>query len=117
MPVAPSTATVPRVVLYSRVGCCLCDEAERALTEAGRRFEVFFEVVEVDVVGGEALQRFGDHVPVLEIDGEVVLRHRIDAGSLNRCLRGRLAGLGTGLGWRARLAARLLPWASRRRRG
>ncbi len=84
-----STATVPCLVLYTRCGCCLCSEGAAALALAAGHFEFVLRTVDVDVAGGEILRRFGAEVPVLEIDGEVVLRHRIDLRSVRRCLAER----------------------------
>ncbi len=88
-----STATVPHLVLYTRRGCGLCSEGAQALAEAERHFEFVLRAVDVDVAGGEILRRFGPEVPVLEIDGEVALRHRIDLRSVRRCLAER-SGVG-----------------------
>ncbi len=44
------------------------------------------DVLDVDA-DGELLRRFGLHVPVLLLDGEVVCRHRLDVPELKRLLR------------------------------
>ncbi len=58
----------PRVTLYSRPGCHLCDEARtviaRVCTDLGETFE------EVDIDADPALrERFTDEVPVTFVDG------------------------------------------------
>jgi predicted thioredoxin/glutaredoxin len=44
------------------------------------------EVLDVDA-DAELLRRYGVHVPVLLLDGEVVCRHRLDVPELKRLLR------------------------------
>ena len=57
----------PRVVLYTRVGCHLCDEAELQLMEYG----LIPEIVDVDA-SPTLRERFNTCVPVVEIDGAKV---------------------------------------------
>jgi len=53
-----------RVVLYTRAGCHLCDDAMRVLVEHGLVIE------SVDIDADPALrERFDTWVPVVEIDG------------------------------------------------
>jgi glutaredoxin len=57
------------VVLYSRPGCHLCDEA-RAVLEA-QRARTPFQLREVDVETDDALElAYGIRIPVVVIDGE-----------------------------------------------
>jgi glutaredoxin len=72
---------VMRVVLYTRVGCHLCDEARSVLLGQG----VTPECVDVDADAG-LRERFGDCVPVVEIDGRVRFRGRVDPVLLRRIL-------------------------------
>jgi hypothetical protein len=56
------------VVLYGKAGCCLCDDARRAIesVRAGRPFEL----TEVDVSLDPVLHaRYGERIPVVEVDG------------------------------------------------
>lgn len=69
-----------RTVLYTRQGCHLCDEAWQMLEGIRQQVEL------VDVDSDVALvQRYGDRVPVLLIDG----RERM-WGKFNRVLLRRL---------------------------
>jgi glutaredoxin len=64
------------VVLYTRSGCCLCDEAKEALRVA--REQVVFTVREVDIDQDPALQEQHRYdVPVIEIDGRRAFKHRV----------------------------------------
>jgi glutaredoxin len=81
------------VVLYSRPGCCLCDEAraalERVLADSPSAFR--FEVR--DIEADEALLRaYLERIPVVVIDGEERFELRVDEAEL----RGRLGIVRTG---------------------
>jgi len=69
------------VVLYTKAGCCLCDEAKEALSLA--RAQVEFSLREVDIATDPAL--FAAHrydIPVIEIDGRRAFKHRVSAEKL-----------------------------------
>jgi glutaredoxin len=62
----------PRVVLYTRPDCHLCDEA-RAGLESLRADGLEFELEEIDIDSDdELLRRFLERIPVVELDGEIV---------------------------------------------
>ena len=61
------------IMLYTRQGCCLCDQAKATLARHG------LPVDEVDVdQHPELLAKYNDCVPVVVIDGKVRFRGRID---------------------------------------
>jgi glutaredoxin len=69
------------VVLYTKAGCCLCDDAKLALAVA--RAQVEFALREVDIESDPAL--FAAHrydIPVIEIDGRRAFKHRVSAQKL-----------------------------------
>ncbi len=81
--VAPNGA--PRVTLYSRVACHLCDEArtliEAVCAELGESF------TEVDIDTDRALrERFGEEVPVTFVDGAQHDFWRVDPRRLRSAL-------------------------------
>jgi glutaredoxin len=73
---------VRQVVVYSRPGCHLCQEAVAelvALHEDGYEFELH----EVDIESDELLLlRLLERIPVVEIDGDVVSELRLDGGAV-----------------------------------
>ncbi len=81
---APARAV--RVVMYTRRGCPLCDEAWRQLQEARRRFDFVLEAVDVDDDAGLTAQ-YGSEVPVVTVDGRVRFRGCVNAVLLTRLLR------------------------------
>jgi glutaredoxin len=77
---------VARVVLYTAVGCHLCDRARRTLEHL--REEVDFELHEIDITGDAELEaRYRELIPVGEIDGERVFAYFVPAVALRRRLR------------------------------
>jgi glutaredoxin len=70
-----------RVVLYTRAGCHLCDEAEETLIAHG------LEPVKIDVDADPSLrEKFDECVPVVELDGKIRFRGRVDPVLLRRLL-------------------------------
>lgn len=67
----------PKVTLYTRAGCCLCDDAKRVLLAARGRAE--FDYEEVDIDGdAELRRRYNDEVPVIAINGAKAFKYRLD---------------------------------------
>lgn len=70
-----------KVTLYTRKGCHLCDDAQALLIAHG------FEPNCVDVDEDATLvERFNECVPVVEIDGKIRFRGRVDPILLRRLL-------------------------------
>ena len=77
--------TPPRVVLYSKPGCHLCDDAREVIAavcaELGESFD------EVDITTSEDLvHAFGEQIPVTFVDGEQHDFWRVDAKRLRDAL-------------------------------
>jgi glutaredoxin len=76
--------TLPHVVLYTRQGCHLCDQAGQVLRRYG------LAPLEVDIdADPDLLARYDTCVPVVEIDGKERFRGRVDEVLLRRLLVGR----------------------------
>jgi glutaredoxin len=66
-----------RVTLYTRRGCCLCDEAKVVLMAARARSA--FDYEEFDIDADEALrQRYNDEVPVIAINGVKAFKYKVN---------------------------------------
>lgn len=85
------TTERPRLVVWSRAGCGLCDEMVEELRPwlAARGLDAQLRDVDDDP---EARRRFGLKVPVLTLDGEIVCHGRLDAEVLDRLLRPGASG-------------------------
>jgi glutaredoxin len=76
---------VPRVTLYGKPGCHLCDDARAAVQRV--RADHDFELEEVDVSLDPALNReYGERVPVLALDGEELFEFFVEEESLRERL-------------------------------
>jgi glutaredoxin len=74
-----------RVVLYTRPGCHLCDEARVMLERI--RGSVPFAFSERDIESDDALMRcYLERIPVIEIDGEEAFELQIDETELHHHL-------------------------------
>jgi glutaredoxin len=78
-------APPPRVVLYSKPGCHLCDDAREIVAavcaDLGEQFD------EVDISTSEELMRaFGEQIPVTFVDGEQHDFWRVDPARLKAAL-------------------------------
>ncbi len=80
------------VRFYSRADCPLCDEAMSVLEEYG---DVMPEIEFIDIAGNEALEELhGNWIPVVEMDGRVRFRGKIDRTLLNRLISAKSRGQG-----------------------
>jgi glutaredoxin len=78
----------PLVTLYTRQGCCLCDDAKRALAEA--RGKAAFALEEVDIDRDPALrQLYNDEVPVIAINGVKAFKYRLQVNEFLKKLKAR----------------------------
>jgi glutaredoxin len=74
-----------KIVLYGKAGCCLCDEAKATLAEVGKSRR--FDLTEVDVSLDPVLHaRYGERIPVVNIDGVDAFELHVDAVELANML-------------------------------
>lgn len=67
----------PLVTLYTRKGCCLCDDAKAVIDAA--RSRAMFDYRECDIDLDEELRRrYNDEVPVIEINGAKAFKYKVD---------------------------------------
>lgn len=67
------------VVLYSRPGCHLCDEARDALLAERARTPFTLEEVDIETAD-ELIREYGVRIPVVVIDGVERFEYRVDGG-------------------------------------
>jgi glutaredoxin len=78
----------PKVTLYTRAGCCLCDDAKRVLLEARRHAD--FEYEEFDIDTDPDLRRlYNIEVPVIAINRQKAFKYRVDVKEFLRKLAAR----------------------------
>jgi len=79
-------AAGPVVTLYTRVGCHLCEEAERVLLAERAASPFRLELVDVDR-DPELARRYGVRVPVVAVDGAELFEYEVPADLLRAWLR------------------------------
>jgi glutaredoxin len=74
----------PDVIVYTRAGCHLCDDAVALL----RQYNLPVEEIDIDQ-HPELRDRYNECVPVVVIDGKERFRGRVDERLLRRLLQRR----------------------------
>jgi glutaredoxin len=73
------------VVIYSRPGCHLCDEAKRAMEAAECQDE--YTLAEINIESDpDLLRRYQYDIPVITIDGVEAFRHRLSVAAFRERL-------------------------------
>jgi hypothetical protein len=76
-----------QVVLYTREGCCLCDEARQLLVTVLKEVVPPVELQERDIEANDDLFRaYLERIPVVKIDGEEAFELFVDEAELRRRL-------------------------------
>lgn len=65
------------VIVYSRPGCHLCDEAKAAILSAGCSDKFVLEEINIES-DDELLRKYKYDIPVITIDGVESFIHRVD---------------------------------------
>ncbi len=65
------------VIIYSRPGCHLCDEAKVAILSAQCSDQFVLEEINIES-SDELLNKYRDDIPVITIDGVESFIHRVD---------------------------------------
>jgi hypothetical protein len=82
----PNPAAPPRVVLYSRPGCHLCETARGVVAKVVADLGESFDERDITLDAGD-LQAYGDSIPVVTVDGVQVDFWRISEDRLRSALR------------------------------
>lgn len=75
----------PHFLLYGRPYCHLCHEMEQALERLQNELSFSFEAIDLDECP-ELDTRFGELIPVLELNGQVVCHYHLDEQALRAYL-------------------------------
>jgi glutaredoxin len=78
-------APVTRITLYTRVGCHLCEEAERVLRQEQAATPFRLELVDIDH-DPELIRRYGVRVPVVALDGKDLFDYEVPVDLLRAWL-------------------------------
>ena len=75
----------PHVIVYSRPGCHLCDEAKSVIEEVQQEMELTLEEVNIEH-DLALLEKYRFDIPVITINGVEAFRHRVDSSSFIKAL-------------------------------
>lgn len=70
-----------RLVLYSRIDCCLCDEMKTIIRQVAERTPLTVEEIDIDS-SADLKQKYGEEVPVLFINGRKAFKYRLTVRQL-----------------------------------
>ncbi len=74
-----------RIVLYTKAGCHLCDEAREHLEDLAADYE--FDLAEIDIRSDDTLfERYRYRIPVIVMDGVERLEGRIEREDVHALL-------------------------------
>ena len=79
--------TKPHVIIYSRPGCHLCDEAKASIMSAGCSDQFTLEEVNIES-DEELLRKYKYDIPVIAINGVERFIHRVNPQDFIRVIRG-----------------------------
>ncbi len=79
------TPTKAHVIIYSRPGCHLCEEAKQAIDSAQCANEYTLEEIDIES-DGALLQRYRHDIPVITINGEEAFRHKVTTDEFRKRL-------------------------------
>lgn len=74
------------MLLITRRGCCLCEQAEQVADAVCASRGVPVDVLDVDAFDPELRRAWTDHVPVTVVDGQVLSIWTLDARNLASAL-------------------------------
>lgn len=77
-----------QVILYTRPGCHLCEEAKQEMHAAGCADEYTLQEINIES-DRELLRRYQYDIPVITIDGVEAFRHRITSEMFRERLRSK----------------------------
>lgn len=82
-----TTPVQPRITLYSRPGCHLCDAAREIVVRVCEDLGESWVEIDIDADGdGDLADRFGEEVPVTFVDGAQHDFWRVDEARLRAAL-------------------------------
>jgi glutaredoxin len=78
--------TKPHVIVYSRPGCHLCDEAKATIQSSGVADRFTLEEINIES-DEELLRKYRYDIPVVTLNGVEVFRHRVDKDKFRKLIQ------------------------------
>ena len=77
---------IPEVTIYSKPGCCLCDQAKEQLLDLQATYD--FTLREISILKDLSLYNtYKEEIPVIFINGRQAFQHRLDEKLFIRLLK------------------------------
>ena len=76
----------PTLILYSRLGCHLCEEMQQQLSLLQNRYHFSIHIVDIDQ-DAQLKQRYNDFVPVLATKEQEICHYILDENALKEAIR------------------------------
>jgi len=74
---------IPRVTLFTRPGCSLCEPVKFIIRKAKHTRSFTYDEVDISLPQHSAwLTAYSDHIPVVHVNGREVARHRLSEAQL-----------------------------------
>jgi glutaredoxin len=83
--------TKPHVIVYSRPGCHLCDDAKLAIETAGCSDRFTLEEINIES-DDELLRKYQYDIPIVLIDRVEAFRHRVDKDQFRGLVQAKFHG-------------------------
>lgn len=83
--------TKPHVIVYSRPGCHLCEEAKLAIHSAGCDDQFTLEEINIES-DPELLTKYKYDIPVVTLDSAEIFRHRVNKERFRELVQVKIAG-------------------------
>jgi hypothetical protein len=77
--------TAPRVTLYGKPGCHLCDDARVVVSQVCAELGESYQEISV-LDDAHLLERYGEEIPVTMVDGRQISFWRVDPDRLRTAL-------------------------------
>ena len=79
----------PLVTLYTRAGCCLCDDAKQIIHAARVRADFDYQEIDIDS-DPDLLRLYNDEVPVIAINHIKAFKYRMTMNDFLKKLAARV---------------------------
>jgi len=71
---------------YTKEGCHLCEAALNIIEQAAEKIDFQYNLIDI-TTDDELMKKFDIDIPVIEIDGEIAFKHKVDKKKLISILK------------------------------
>ncbi len=74
------------VILYTRPGCHLCEDARREIARANCADELTLEIINIET-DATLVRRYGLEIPVVVVNGVTAFKYRLTSAEFKQAIR------------------------------